>query len=88
MLLGGLLTFVSRRSSELVTPYDPFRGMVKYGALMLARMSFAIVALALYFIVARDGIAPFGVALGVSFVAGLLIEAVRASCPHISRTSA
>lgn len=88
MLLGGLLTFVTHRSSALVTPADPFRGMVKYGALMFARMTFALVALAVYYVAARDGLAPFGVALGISFVVGLVVEAVRASCPNISHTSA
>ena len=84
MLLGVLLTFVSRRSSAFVTPRDPFRGMAVYGAFMLARMLFAILALALYYVAAREGLVPFGLALGISFVAGLVFEAVRLSCPRSS----
>jgi len=87
-LLGVLLTFVSRRSSALVTPRDPFRGMAIYGIFMLARMTFAILALALYYVAARDGLAPFGFALGISFVAGLVYEAVKASRPHAFHTLA
>lgn len=87
-LLGGLLTFVCHRASSLVTPADPMRGMVMYGAIMIARMTFALLALAVYFIAARDGLVPFGFALGFSFVLGLFYEAVKASGMHTSRTSA
>ncbi len=87
-LLGGLLTFVSHRASSLVTPFDPMRGMVMYGAIMLARMTVALMALGLYFLAAPAGLTAFGVALGFSFVLGLFYEAAKASGLHLSRTSA
>jgi hypothetical protein len=86
--LGATLTFVAERAVRLVTPADPFRGMVLVTLLMGARFMIAALALALFYRFAHQGLAPFGIALGVSFVAGLSLEAVRISRPHLSHTSA
>lgn len=87
-LLGVLLTLVSRRASRLVTPDDPMRGFAIYGAIMVARMFVVVAALAIFYVVAPDGLAPFGMTLGISFIAGLAYEAVKASRFNASHTSA
>jgi hypothetical protein len=87
-LLGALLTFVSHRASAFVTPNDPMRGMAIYGFFMIARMLSSLLALGVYFVAAPDGLAPFGFALGLSFIAGLAFEAVKVSRLDTSRTSA
>ena len=87
-LLGVLFTFISHRASGFVTPRDPMRGVAFYGAIMVARMITAVAALGIYFISARDGLAPFGMALGLSFIAGLGFEAVKASRIPTSHTPA
>lgn len=87
-LLGAVLTLVAERAVRLVTPIEPFRGMVLVTLLMGARFSLAALALASFYLFAREGLAPFGIALGVSFIAGLTAEAVRVSRPHLSHTSA
>ena len=87
-LLGVVLTFISHRASTFVSPRDPSRGMAVYGALMIARMTLALVTLGIFAIAAPTGLVPFGFALGVSFIAGLGFEAVKASDKHVSHTSA
>lgn len=87
-LFGGLLTLVSRRASAVVTPDDPMRGVAIYGAIMIGRLFTAVIALAAFYLAAPDGLAPFGLALGVSFIAGLGFEAVKASRLNTSHTSA
>jgi drug/metabolite transporter (DMT)-like permease len=87
-LLGALLTVVSRRASRFVTPDDPMRGFAIYGAFMLARMIAAFVSLGIYYLAVPEGLPPFGLALGVSFIAGLGYEAVKASRLNTSHTSA
>lgn len=87
-LFGVLLTVISRRASRLVTPDDPARGFAIYGAIMVARMFVVVAALGIFYLVAPDGLAPFGMALGVSFIAGLAYEAVKASRLNASHTSA
>ena len=86
--LGVLLTLVSRRASRLVTPADPMRGFAIYGAVMVGRMFAALATLGILYLVAPDGLAPFSLSLGVSFIAGLGYEAVRASRFNASHTSA
>lgn len=88
VLLGAVLTLVAERAVRVVTPADPFRGMVLVTLLMGARFTVAAAALAAYYSFARDGLAPFGIALSFSFVAGLVFEAVRVSRPHVPHTSA
>jgi len=87
-LLGVLLTFVSHRASAYVTPRDPMRGLAVVIAMTGARFALALSALAAYSIFAHDGLAPFGFALGTSFIAGLGFEAVKASRLSASHTSA
>lgn len=87
-LLGVLLTRVSRRASAVVTPDDPMRGVAIYGAIMIGRLLTAVLALAVFYLAAPDGLAPFGLALGLSFIAGLGFEAVKASRIPTSHTPA
>lgn len=87
-LLGVFLTFLSRWAVTRVTPQDPAMGMAVVALMMGARFALALAALGAYYFFAREGLVVFGVALTVSFVAGLTVEAVKASCPHASRTSA
>ena len=87
-LLGVLFTFISHRASGFVTPRDPMLGVAFYGAIMVARMIIAVAALWFYFLVALNGLAPFGFALGLSFIAGLGFEAVKASRIPTSHTPA
>jgi hypothetical protein len=62
-----------------VTPEDPSRGFAVVALATGARMVIALAALAAYFVFAPGGLAPFGLALGLSFIAGLAVEAGRAS---------
>lgn len=87
VLFGVLLMAVSHRAVSFVTPDDPLRGVVLVGALMGARFMAALGALAVFYFFARNGLAPFGIALVFSFVVGLFVEAFRLSGPHASRTS-
>lgn len=87
-LLGVLLTLVSRRASHFVTPDDPMRGVAIYGVFMVARMFAAVAALGVYYLALPEGLAPFGLALGLSFIAGLCLEAVKATRLNTSHTSA
>ena len=87
-LLGVLLTLVSRRASAVVTPDDPARGVAIYGAIMVGRLFTAVIALAVFYLAVPEGLAPFGLALGLSFIAGLGFEAVKASRLNTSHTSA
>lgn len=56
--------------------------------MMGARFFVSLVFLAIYYRLAPAGLAPFGVALALSFVAGLFVEAVRIVRPHVPHTSA
>lgn len=87
-LLGVLFTLISHRASGFVTPRDPMRGMAVYGAVMLARMTLAIGSLGVLATVAPAALAPFGFALGLSFIAGLGFEALKASRIPTSHTPA
>lgn len=86
--LGVVLTLVSERAVAFVTPEDPMRGLAIVGVMMGLRFALALAALAAYFVFARDGLAAFGLALALSFVAGLAFEAARMSHPRASGTSA
>ncbi|MBN2847837.1 MAG: hypothetical protein JXP72_05220 [Coriobacteriia bacterium] len=86
--LGVVLALVSERAVAFVTPDDPMRGLAIVGVMMGLRFTLALAALAAYFVFARDGLPAFGLALGLSFVAGLAFEAVRMSHPRASHTSA
>jgi hypothetical protein len=88
IMLGVLLMFISLRASTFVTPDNPMRGFSIVIIMTGARFFLALVALAAYYIFAPDGLAPFGFALALSFVAGLGVEAVRVSSPKTSHTSA
>jgi uncharacterized integral membrane protein len=77
---------VSHKAVRFVTPQDPMTGVVLVGALMVVRFLVAAAALAAFYLLARDGLAPFGIALVFSFVAGLFIEAFRSIAPN-ARTS-
>ena len=88
MLLGVALAFIAEWAARLVTPADPFRGMALVSMMMGARFGLAAVALAAYYALAREGLAPFGIALAFSVVAGLVVEAVRVSRPRIPHTPA
>jgi len=87
-LLGAALTLVSERAASFVTPQDPFRGMAMVAVMMGLRFFVSLLALAAFYVFAPQGLAPFGLALAITFVAGLAIEAVRVSRPHVPRTSA
>lgn len=87
VLLGAVLTLASERAASFVTPQDPFRGVAIVAVMTGARLLIAVVALAAYSTFAREGLASFGFALGISFVVGLALEAVKASrlsAPHTS----
>ena len=88
VLLGAVLTIASERAASFVTPEDPFRGVAIVAVMTGVRLLVALIALAAYSFFARDGLVPFGFALGISFIAGLAFEAVRASRPSVSHTSA
>ena len=79
LLLGGASTLVSLWASRLVTPEDPTRGFVFVVGLMIIRLTVIIGALAAYFFFARRGLAPFAFAVVISFIGGLVIEAVKLS---------
>lgn len=87
MLLGVLLMVVSHKAVGFVTPADPFGGVVVVGALMGARFALALAALALFYFFARGGLAPFGLALVISFMVGLFVEAIRLIRPHASTST-
>lgn len=87
-LLGAALTFVSERAASFVTPQDPLRGFAIVVGLTAARLAVAGVALASYSFFVPAGLVPFGFALGVSFIAGLVVEAVRVSLRNALHTSA
>ena len=87
-LLGAALTLASERAASFVTPKDPFRGVAIVAVMTGARLLVALLALGAYSLFAPDGLAPFGFALGVSFIVGLALEAVKASRPNVSHTSA
>ncbi len=87
-LLGVVLTFASERAASFVTPQDPFRGIAIVAVMTGARLLVALLSLAAYSFFARDGLIPFGFALGVSFIAGLALEAVKATRLNTSHTSA
>ena len=78
-LLGAVLTFMSHRAAAFVTSEDPMRGLAIVAAMMGVRFVIAIAALGAYFLFARAGLVPFGIALSFSFVAGLAFEAVKLS---------
>ncbi|MBN2248668.1 MAG: hypothetical protein JW733_08205 [Coriobacteriia bacterium] len=88
VLLGAVLTLASERAASFVTPQDPFRGIAIVAVMTGARLVVALLALGVYSVFARDGLAPFGFALGVSFIVGLALEAVKASRLSASHTSA
>lgn len=88
LLLGVFLTFVSHRAVSFVTPEDPMRGLAVVAGAMGARFLIALTALGAYFLFARAGLEPFGLALAFSFVAGLMFEAVRVSRSHAPHMSA
>jgi len=88
VLLGAVLTIASERAASFVIPEDPFRGVAIVAVMTGVRLLVAVLALAAYSVFARDGLAPFGLALGVSFVVGLALEAVKASRLNASHTSA
>ena len=87
-LLGIALTLVSERAARFVTPEDPTRGFAMVIVMMGARFFVSLALLAVYYILAPAGLAPFGMALALSFVAGLFVEAVRIIRPHVPHTSA
>jgi hypothetical protein len=87
LLLGVFLTLIAHRASTHVTPDDPMRGLAWVAGMMGLRFAIALVSLAVYFVFAPQGLAPFGLSLALSFVAGLLIEAVVISSAR-SHTSA
>lgn len=87
VLLGVSLMVVSHRAVRFVTPGDPMRGMAVVGVLMGARFMVVLAGLAVFYFSAPKGLAPFGIALVFSFVAGLFAEAFRLTAPHAPRTS-
>ena len=87
VLFGVSLMVVSHKAVRFVTPADPMTGVVMVGALMGARFMAVLAALAVLYVFARSGLAPFGIALVFSFVAGLFVEAFRLTAPHASHTS-
>ena len=87
-LFGAALTLVSERAASFVTPQDPFRGFAIVAVMTGARLLAALIALGAYSLLAREGLAPFGFALGISFIAGLALEAVKVSRHNATHTSA
>jgi len=87
-LLGVVLTLVAERAASFVTPENPSRGFAVVALATGARMIAALAALAAYFVFAPGGLAPFGLALGLSFIAGLAVEAGRASRLNTTHPSA
>jgi apolipoprotein N-acyltransferase len=88
LTLGVFLTYVSHRAVTFVTPEDPMRGLAVVAGMMGARFVAVLVALVVYYVFARAGLVYFGLVLAVSFVAGLMLEAVRMSSVRSSHTSA
>lgn len=88
VLLGAALTVSSERAASFVTPQNPFHGMVVVIAMMLLRFALSVAALAAFFFFAREGLVAFGVALAVSFITGLVFEAVKVSRLDARHTSA
>lgn len=87
-LLGVALTFVAERAARFVTPVDPMRGFAMVVVMMGARFFVCAIFLAIYYVIAPAALAPFGIALALSFVTGLFFEAVRIIRPHVPHTSA
>ena len=77
IMLGVLLTLLSERAVTHVTPDDPMRGLAMVSVMMGVRFGLAILTLGLFYFFARDGLAPFGIALALAFIAGLMLETVR-----------
>lgn len=88
VLLGVVLTLVAERAASFVTPENPSRGFAIVALATGARMVTALAALGAYFVSAPAGLPAFGFTLGVTFIAGLGLEAVRASRIGASHTSA
>jgi len=87
VLLGVVLTLVAERAASFVTPENPSRGLTIVALATGVRMVMALAALGAYFVSAPSGLPVFGFTLGVTFIAGLALEAVRASridAPHTS----
>lgn len=87
-LLGVVLTIVAERAASSVTPGNPFRGLAIVIVMTGVRLTGAVIALAAYSYFAPAGLVPFGFTLGVSFVAGLGIEALRISLRNATHMSA
>lgn len=88
ILLGVLLTLLSHRAVTFVTPEDPLKGLRVVAVMMGVRFLIALVALGIYYFFAQDGLAAFGISLAVSFVIGLMVEAMRMTRLRASGTSA
>ncbi|MGB4594044.1 MAG: hypothetical protein WBI63_09785 [Coriobacteriia bacterium] len=88
LCLGVVTMLVSRRASRLVTPEDPFRGFLALMLVMGGKFLVVAAALTGYFMIAPGGLAAFGIALVLAFLASLVVEALRTSRLMSSRTSA
>ncbi len=87
-LLGAVLTIVAERAASSVTPDNPFRGLAIVITMTGVRLTGAVIALAAYSHFAPAGLVPFGFTLGVSFVVGLGVEALRISLRNATHMSA
>jgi hypothetical protein len=75
------MLLVSKASARFVTADDPARGFLVVAFVMMLRMMLAFTSLALYALLARPGLVPFGTSLVVAFLAILGLEAVRSTRP-------
>lgn len=72
--LGVALLLVSRAASRLITPADPGLGLAKVAVAMVLRLALVIAALLAFYLWARPGLVPFGVALAGGFILMTVIE--------------
>ncbi len=68
------MLFVTKRASRLLTPESLAIGMAKILLVVGSSLVAAVVALTLLYLYARSALAPFGLALAVSFLAMVSIE--------------
>lgn len=74
LALGIALLVVSRAVSRLVTPEDPELGFAKVAVAMVIRLALVVAALVVFYVFARPGLMPFGIALVAGFFVMVTFE--------------
>ncbi len=79
VLVGAALVFLVMRGAKLVTPDDPFGGMVRFLAINTFGMLFAVAVLGILFVYLRSALLPFGSGLVFGFVGSVVVQFLRGS---------